>query len=271
MLRIAADLSPDRRSQPDRHLAELPPVLRGARRRPARDDAGRPRACTCAPATRSGGRWPAAGRRCSRSCSRSAPPRERSSASSWGCCSRASWPTPAGSSGCRSRSRARRSSSRRSSSGSTSTAGIGSRRARTGCRAFRSRSPRSASAFFIVTANAWMNVPRGFQIVHGRVTHVDPLAAMFNPAWATETSHMVLGCLSGDGVRRRERVRDRDAARPPEQLPPQGDRAGDVDGRDHRPAAAGRRRPARSHRRRPSARDAGGDRGRHATPSEAPA
>jgi cytochrome d ubiquinol oxidase subunit I len=50
-----------------------------------------------------------------------------------------------------------------------------------------------ASAFFIVTANAWMNVPRGFQLVHGRVTHVDPLAAMFNPAWATETSHMVLG------------------------------------------------------------------------------
>ncbi len=38
-----------------------------------------------------------------------------------------------------------------------------------------------------------MNVPSGFQIVHGRVTHVDPLAAMFNPAWATETSHMVLG------------------------------------------------------------------------------
>ncbi len=51
----------------------------------------------------------------------------------------------------------------------------------------------AASAFFIVTANAWMNVPRGFQIVHGRVTHVDPLTAMFNPAWATETSHMVLG------------------------------------------------------------------------------
>jgi cytochrome bd ubiquinol oxidase subunit I len=50
-----------------------------------------------------------------------------------------------------------------------------------------------ASAFFIVTANAWMNVPRGFQIIHGHVTHVDPLAAMFNPAWATETSHMVLG------------------------------------------------------------------------------
>ena len=38
-----------------------------------------------------------------------------------------------------------------------------------------------------------MNVPRGFQILHGRVTHVNVLAAMFNPAWATETSHMVLG------------------------------------------------------------------------------
>ena len=50
-----------------------------------------------------------------------------------------------------------------------------------------------ASAFFIVTANAWMNVPRGFQLHHGHVSHVDPLAAMFNPAWATETSHMVIG------------------------------------------------------------------------------
>src|SRR5690349_16721709 len=30
-----------------------------------------------------------------------------------------------------------------------------------------------ASAFFIVTANAWMNVPRGFQLHHGRVSHVD--------------------------------------------------------------------------------------------------
>lgn len=51
----------------------------------------------------------------------------------------------------------------------------------------------AASAFFIVTANAWMNVPRGFGLLHGRVTHVNVLAAMFNPAWATETSHMVLG------------------------------------------------------------------------------
>jgi cytochrome bd-type quinol oxidase subunit 1 len=30
-----------------------------------------------------------------------------------------------------------------------------------------------------------MNVPRGFKLVGGHVTHVDPLAAMFNPAWAS--------------------------------------------------------------------------------------
>ena len=38
-----------------------------------------------------------------------------------------------------------------------------------------------------------MNVPRGFERHHGHVSHVNPLAAMFNPAWATETSHMVIG------------------------------------------------------------------------------
>src|SRR3954466_10321209 len=52
-----------------------------------------------------------------------------------------------------------------------------------------------ASAFFIVTANAWMNVPRGFRLEHGRITHIDPVAALFNPAWPTETAHMVVGAL----------------------------------------------------------------------------
>src|SRR6476469_3074164 len=32
-----------------------------------------------------------------------------------------------------------------------------------------------ASAFFIVTANAWMNVPRGFRLEHGRITAIHPL------------------------------------------------------------------------------------------------
>src|SRR5919201_5686650 len=40
-----------------------------------------------------------------------------------------------------------------------------------------------------------MNVPRGCQLDHGRVTHVHPLAARFNRAWGTETSHMVIGAF----------------------------------------------------------------------------
>jgi cytochrome bd ubiquinol oxidase subunit I len=56
-----------------------------------------------------------------------------------------------------------------------------------------------ASAFFIVTANAWMNAPSGFRVVHGRVVDVHPLQAMFNPAWATETAHMVIGAYLATG------------------------------------------------------------------------
>src|SRR5215218_6847599 len=34
-----------------------------------------------------------------------------------------------------------------------------------------------ASAFFVVTANAWMNQPRGFRLENGRLTQVEPWAA----------------------------------------------------------------------------------------------
>ena len=40
-----------------------------------------------------------------------------------------------------------------------------------------------------------MNVPRGFRVEHGQLTHIDPVAALFNPAWPTETTHMVVGAL----------------------------------------------------------------------------
>ncbi|MBV8728031.1 MAG: cytochrome ubiquinol oxidase subunit I, partial [Candidatus Eremiobacteraeota bacterium] len=52
----------------------------------------------------------------------------------------------------------------------------------------------AASAFFVMTANAWMNTPAGFRIVNGRVTDVDPIAAMFNPAWRTEVAHTMIAC-----------------------------------------------------------------------------
>jgi cytochrome bd ubiquinol oxidase subunit I len=59
-----------------------------------------------------------------------------------------------------------------------------------------------ASAFFVVCANAWMNTPTGFTISHGRISHVSPWSAMFNPATWPETVHMILAALmvTGFGV-----------------------------------------------------------------------
>jgi cytochrome bd ubiquinol oxidase subunit I len=56
-----------------------------------------------------------------------------------------------------------------------------------------------SSAFFVVTANAWMNQPRGFDLVGGEVTNVDPWAAMFNPATPPQTVHMILAAFMVSG------------------------------------------------------------------------
>jgi cytochrome d ubiquinol oxidase subunit I len=53
----------------------------------------------------------------------------------------------------------------------------------------------TASAFFVVTANAWMNQPTGFEIADGRVTDVSPWAAMFNAATPPQTVHMILAAF----------------------------------------------------------------------------
>ncbi|GAB2731287.1 cytochrome ubiquinol oxidase subunit I [Nocardioides pakistanensis] len=52
-----------------------------------------------------------------------------------------------------------------------------------------------ASAFFVVTANAWMQVPTGFDLEGGRIVAVDPVAAMFNPATPPQTTHMILAAF----------------------------------------------------------------------------
>ncbi|MFI6521918.1 cytochrome ubiquinol oxidase subunit I [Spirillospora sp. NPDC050679] len=52
-----------------------------------------------------------------------------------------------------------------------------------------------ASAFFVVTANAWMQQPTGFDTANGRVVAVDPWAAMFNPATPPQTVHMILAAF----------------------------------------------------------------------------
>jgi cytochrome d ubiquinol oxidase subunit I len=56
-----------------------------------------------------------------------------------------------------------------------------------------------ASAFFVVTANAWMNDPQGFTLVDGKVTNSDPWAAMFNPATPAESIHLLLASFMVTG------------------------------------------------------------------------
>ncbi len=59
-----------------------------------------------------------------------------------------------------------------------------------------------ASAWFVVTANAWMQTPTGFEMAGGRVVAVDPWEAMLNPATPMMTTKMILAAymVSGFGV-----------------------------------------------------------------------
>jgi cytochrome bd ubiquinol oxidase subunit I len=52
-----------------------------------------------------------------------------------------------------------------------------------------------ASAFFVVSANSFMNQPRGFELRDGKVVDPHPLAAMFNEATPHETVHMILAAF----------------------------------------------------------------------------
>jgi cytochrome d ubiquinol oxidase subunit I len=55
------------------------------------------------------------------------------------------------------------------------------------------------SGIFVVTANAWMNTPAGFRLEQGQVVDVDPVAAMLNPAAATQVLHMLLAAYMAVG------------------------------------------------------------------------
>ncbi|OFW67458.1 MAG: cytochrome BD ubiquinol oxidase subunit I [Actinobacteria bacterium RBG_16_68_21] len=61
----------------------------------------------------------------------------------------------------------------------------------------------AASAFIVVTANAWMNHPTGFDAATyaatGRVIAVDPWAAMFNRGTPVQGIHMILAALMVGG------------------------------------------------------------------------
>lgn len=56
------------------------------------------------------------------------------------------------------------------------------------------------SGAFVVTANAWMNTPAGFRVENGILVAIDPVAAMLNPAAASQVVHMVLAAYAAVGV-----------------------------------------------------------------------
>jgi cytochrome bd ubiquinol oxidase subunit I len=58
------------------------------------------------------------------------------------------------------------------------------------------------SASFVTLVNAWMNMPTGFRLDHGRVVDVHPLQAMFSPPWLLEVLHTTIAAyvVSGFGA-----------------------------------------------------------------------
>jgi len=56
-----------------------------------------------------------------------------------------------------------------------------------------------ASGILVVAANAWMNSPAGFEYVNGQYTNIDPIKAMFNDAWFTQSLHMCLAAFTATG------------------------------------------------------------------------
>jgi cytochrome bd ubiquinol oxidase subunit I len=52
-----------------------------------------------------------------------------------------------------------------------------------------------ASGVLVISANAWMNSPRGFRWVDDHAVDIDPVAAMFNDAWASQALHMVIAAF----------------------------------------------------------------------------
>lgn len=56
-----------------------------------------------------------------------------------------------------------------------------------------------ASGIFVLSANAWMNAPAGFEWVNGEAINIDPVKAMFNPAWFHQSLHMQLAALEAVG------------------------------------------------------------------------
>jgi cytochrome d ubiquinol oxidase subunit I len=55
------------------------------------------------------------------------------------------------------------------------------------------------SGILVVAANAWMNSPTGFDLIDGKYTNIDPIKAMFNPAWFSQALHMSIAAFAATG------------------------------------------------------------------------
>lgn len=58
----------------------------------------------------------------------------------------------------------------------------------------------AASAWFVVTANAWMHTPTGFRLEDGALVDVDPIGAMLNASTPVMTTHMLLAAYMATGL-----------------------------------------------------------------------
>ena len=55
------------------------------------------------------------------------------------------------------------------------------------------------SGILVVSANAWMNSPSGFDYKDGVFSNIDPIDAMFNEAWFSQALHMSIAAFSATG------------------------------------------------------------------------
>ncbi|MBK0378717.1 cytochrome ubiquinol oxidase subunit I [Mucilaginibacter segetis] len=55
------------------------------------------------------------------------------------------------------------------------------------------------SGILVVAANSWMNSPAGFDYANGKYTNIDPIAAMFNKAWFSQSLHMTIAAFAATG------------------------------------------------------------------------
>lgn len=55
------------------------------------------------------------------------------------------------------------------------------------------------SGILVVAANSWMNSPSGFDFVNGAYTNIDPIKAMFNRGWFSQSLHMTVAAFAATG------------------------------------------------------------------------